>query len=217
MKSFSKLAVLGAAVAASVPFASATPVGTAISAGGAVSVTQVSSTSYTSGSLVASDSGTFTGPSIDYTATYTESVYEGGTNALCPTCLEFVYTVADVSGSSLESSTVSNFAGYTDYVAYVGSTGGAAPITSAGDNLTGTGITFTFGLLANGESDTFVVFTPETNYVAANITSQNTVAGNSPDLGPTAATPEPNSLVLLGSGLVSAAGLLARRRRRLTA
>ncbi len=206
MKNLGKLALLGAALAVSASSAFAT----SISAGMQnVAIGSISSTSYTTGTLVGTSSGTFVAPGIDYVATYTESVYKGGTGATCPSCLDFAFTVTDVSGSSLESTSIFNFAGFTSNVFYVGGTGPA--ITTANDNLSGTTIQFLLTNLAPGQSSSFVDFTNALSFTTGNISSQNGIAGNSPDLAP-ANTPEPNSLMLLGTGLVSAAGMMFRRR-----
>jgi len=219
MKHLGKLALLGAVLAASAQFASATEAGTTIASGQSsnLSISNVAATTYTSGTLYTlgpnSDSGTFTAAGIDYVASYSESVYVGGTGAACATCLDFVYTVTDTSGDTLTSSAVSNFTGFATNVGYVTSTGGATGATTALDN-TGTAITFNFtGGLAAGQSATFVVFSNAYYDTGANITSQDAVAGNSPDLGPSNATPEPSSLLLLGTGLLGTAGILVRKRQ----
>jgi hypothetical protein len=212
MKNFGKLALLGAALAVSATSAFATPISAGMQN---VAIATIGSSSYTSGTLLTTISGTFTDPPpglpVDYVAGYTEKVYEGGTGATCQTCLDFVWTVSDTSGSALESSSVSSFAAWTSNVFYVSSTGGAPAITTANDNISGSAIQFLFGDLGNGQSDTFVDFTNALEYGPGNISSQNNVGGNVGDYAPT--TPEPSSLMLLGTGLVGGAGMLMRRRR----
>ena len=77
-------------------------------------------------------------------------------------------------------------------------------IDSAGPGLTGVGVLSETG--TTPYTDTTASFTLNTNSAAGTFITFNTSPLN-------AATPEPSSLVLLGSGLVSAAGMLIRRRR----
>ena len=201
MKHFGKIAILGALIVASSSFAFATPI-----TPGQQNLTP-SLTPAPNGTLFGSDSGSISAPT--FTASWVESVYEGGTNSLCPTCLAFAFTFTNNGAADLEELAVSSFLNFTTDGDYVAGTGFAPTLLSETSDGT---INYNFSnVTPGGSSDEVVIFTNATSDTSGYITLQDSTSGNAVDLAPAAVTPEPSSLMLLGTGLLTAAGIARRK------
>jgi hypothetical protein len=160
------------------------------------------------------------GSSFD--ASYTEYVYMDANNLSCPTCLDFLFSVSNAGPGIIERLSTANFDSFITDVGYntSGITGGPSAVPAGLIPLTvdrsssGGVIGFNFDApsspIVSGESSVLLeIQTNATNYMAGTISVQDGVAGFAAGFAPTT-TPEPMSMVLIGSGLV-AVGLLKRR------
>lgn len=161
------------------------------------------------GTVVATDSGTLTGQST-FAATYDESVIEGGTGSLCPACLAFEFSFDETSGPALiEELAVSDYLGFTTDADYLANSTLAPTFVS--ETADGT-INYNFKDATGTAADSVIIFTNATSTAPGFFSLQDSTAGNAPDLGPSV-VPEPSSLFLLGTGLLSAAAMLFRKQR----
>lgn len=194
MKHFAKILTLGAALVASVPAALAVPISGTIGFGGNGSLT--SSGAFTAGANVSGTSsnayvnvggtGTLAGFTMFNPANFFS--FNTGTTVGPITPNQPVFTTTEVI-NGVSTTLTFTLTGLTS----------APDSSNVGFGFAGTGI-----LTETGYTNTAANFTLATNSSAGTFVTFNTAA---------AATPEPSSLIMLGTGLMSAAGMLVRRRK----
>ena len=199
MNHLGKIFALGAALVLAAPLAHATTIDANFGVAGPASYTYISPQSATFAFANSPVPGaTFTtvgGSTITPYFTPGQTItFQTNTFSLGPLGSTTTLATPFAIGTTTEGGETLTFY-VTSYVAnYIG---------PSGANIDGTGYFTETGAVNYTQTNAYFAFAP--SKAGSSMTfSANTV---------TAATPEPSSLVLLGSGLVSAAGMLIRRRR----
>jgi hypothetical protein len=206
-----KLLSFGVLLATSASLAHAT----LITAGGATVTPGTTTIAAYTGTVVGTAGGTITTPT--FSASWTETVYSGASGGLAlgtcasGSCLDFVFNFTGISGDSLEQAAQSKYLGFLVDADYVPGTG-VIPfsVNESGTGAVNWNYTSPNTVAPGSSSDTLVLYTNATVDKPGFFTLQDQTSGFQGDLGP-AIVPEPSGLALLGTGLMTAVGIVRRK------
>jgi PEP-CTERM motif len=219
MKTMLKVLSLTTVLTALVPLAMATPL---VPGAPAVAITTTTSAASTGTFVAGTPAGGTAVTALTFNGSFVETVYEnaaGDTLAGCAPgagCLDYVFTFKNASAShdAILVATMASFLGYTVDAAYISGTN-IAPTTASLDDFGTVNVNFAASnaVKPGKTADTIVLYTNATvdsgGLFGLADGSNKTVT----DFGPAArpVVPEPGSLMLLGTGLLTAVGVARRK------
>ena len=148
-----------------------------------------------------------------FTANYSTGVYADTNNTFCSGCYDFLYVLTNSGPGPIERTTMFDFDGFLANVGYASSGSGSVNPISVDRTSTGGVIGFNFDTngVRSGQSSSFLIIeTNATAYTNGTFSIQDGSAGTGAAYAPVV-TPEPSSLLLLATGLLTA-GSIARRK-----
>lgn len=174
------------------------------------------------GTVLASVSGNFTGTNTHgtaFTGSYTEDVVKDSTNALCPSCLDFVISFKDISGTSIDTMSTSDFSALLSPLLApasvdVGVTGSGTAASNVSWSLDGITLNFSFGsgVTAGSTAATLQIETNAKFFSSGDISFIDSGTANVAGFMPIVPEPAIPGLIALGLLLLGCADALLRKR-----
>jgi hypothetical protein len=148
-------------------------------------------------------------PGTSFNATYTEYVTRDTNNVFCADCLDFILIMVNNAGPGIfERVSTSSFGSFLTDVGY--NTAGPLGIlpSSVDRSANGNVVGFNFippgsAVVAGQNSATLEIQTNATNFAPGFVSIQDGTSGFGAGFQPSAAAPEPASMVLFGSALLA--------------